>query len=1382
MTDMFLKNLPHQPFSRFKQTIFILQFFVFGCLLQYSSGLYAENQGFKYSRNYSYKEYDHLPQNWGMAQAKNGIIYAANHGGVLEYDGVSWRVIYLPDHTLRSLTIDEKGTIFMGGMNEIWYLAPDSTGSLKYVSLLDQLQDEYKNFNRVWSTHANQSGVYFRTSKFLFHWNYKEMKVFKPSDSANTSNVFKASFVYNGELIIQEAKQGLLKVVKDSLQPIPGGKAFAGEKIFMLVPFENNIKSQTLIIGTRESGFFLYDGKAAQPFTLEQEVERYLEKNKLTHGIRLYSGDFALATRGGLIIMDRKGRLKSVFDKSSGLLDDLIYNVFQDVRGNIWLCLGNGIAKIEYKSPLSIYDDRSNLPGLAVSVVKHHNKLYVGTTKGLYYLESFSKFTPVPGISGCCWSLASNRDSVLAAADNGIFQVKNGSIQRVGQGPAYVLLISKHYPGHIWCGTPENFILLTLKDGQWKEKIRIDSGNRRIGSMTEDENGNLWLGTLNGRVFKVTFPDDIAQPVLNLYDSSHGLPEKEIFVAYAAEHVIFATTKGLFRFDREKNTFIPDETLGLKFTGGLNSNPIFRIVEDKGKHIWFNSESRNSQAIPYKRNSFQIYTQPFRRIPLIQVNAIYPDPDGKVIWFASNEGLIRYDKTVKKNYRQPFKTLIRRVVINEKQENQRNIFGGSSIPVDEKNKGAYQIFEYDDRNILFEFAAPFFEAEAETQYQYLLQGYDEKWSTWSKDPKKYYTNLNPGRYSFRVRARNVYRHQGEEDVFKFKILPPWYLAWWAFLFYGAAFLMLMFLVVKWRSYRLELQTQKLELIIKERTKEIQQKNRQLKEQSEKLKEMDKVKSRFFANLSHTFRTPLTLIMSPLDNMISRSRDKKQKRELNTMLRNSQWLLTLINQLLDLARFDSKEEKLRAACQNIVSFLKTVIEPFQVLARQNKLDLVFFSEEKEIDLYFEPSKMEDVMGNLLMNAIKFTPPGGKITVSLSRGQQKTTGKNTEPIECVNISVRDTGTGISREQMTHIFDRFYQAGGMKENLHKGTGIGLAVADEIIKLHHGVIDVHSQEGEGTEFVIRIPLGNKHLEPGEVVFRSEAVPAGKKAKEIETLYMRTDDEDEETNGNETARETDKKNRNREKNIILVVEDYEDVRKYIRGPLVEAGYEVVEAVDGKEGIDRAREIIPDLIISDIMMPEKDGYELCKALKKDFNTSHIPIIILTAKGSDDSKIEGLETGADDYVTKPFNTRMLLTRIKNLIDLRRQMQLKIQRQKMLLPMEVSVSNMDENFLKELQDIIEKNISDSELDIDMLLKKLCISRTTLFRKVQALTGETPIQFIKSYRLERAAKLLRKNFGNITEVAMEVGFSTPQHFSQCFREKFHQSPSSFKASESA
>jgi signal transduction histidine kinase/DNA-binding response OmpR family regulator/ligand-binding sensor domain-containing protein len=1356
-----------------KTIVFILAFQLFWLSLAISQNLYSEETGCKYFKNYSYKEYDHQAQNWGMAQAKNGIIYVANQGGVLEFDGVSWRVIGIPGYdTVHSIVIDNSGIIFIGGNNKIGYLSPGSNGTLRYESLLDLLKNKVKNFSYVWRTHATKEGIYSRTSNFLFRWNPGEIKVWK------TDTLFRASYACKGNFYVQQQKKGLMQMVNGSLKLIPGGETFAEEKIWMLVPYDNDKNSQKLLIGTRSEGFFLYDGKTAEPFPTK--VNDYLEKNLLYHGIRLTSGDFALATSlGGIVIMDSHGGLKCIFNKTSGLQDDDVQYIFQDNQGNIWLCLDKGISKIEYVSPISIYDERSNLSGLVLSVVKHDKDLYVGTTKGLYYLESPLKFSLIPGMSSSCWSLLSIGGSILAATTEGVFQVgdKNDIKQKVVKDLSYMLLPSKRYPGRTWCGTDKGLIILSPKKGLWMEETRFKSIDQDIRYIAEDQKGNLWLVTSAGGVLKLDFPVDIDRPVVTRYETSHGLPAGRVYATEAAGHVMFATERGIFRFDEKKNVFIPDRTMGDEFAGGPDANSVFYIVEDKNKNTWIHSRSRNYQFISCPGETFKIYSEPFRRIPVIQVNAIYPDPDGKTTWFASFDGLIRYDATIKKNYRQPYRTLIRRVLINEKQENERQIFGGQA------GKPLFPVIEYRDRNLYFEFAAPFFEVETETQYRCFLEGYDSDWSVWSKVAKKNYTNLDPGMYSFRVRARNVYHYQGEEDVFKFKILSPWYRTWWAFLIYGIIFLVSMVLVVKWRSHKLEQEKQKLEQTIIERTREIQEKNKQLKDQSEKLKEMDKVKSRFFANISHEFRTPLTLIMGPMEQMLSDSQDQRQQKRLSMMLRNSQRLLTLINQLLELSRFDSGKVKLQAAPRDIVPFVKEIVSSFQLAAQKNRLELEFYSEKESITLYIDAPKMEDVMYNLLINALKFTPPGGKIAVSVFIRQREQQDPRDHPPKgssipgFVNLSVQDTGIGIPKEQLSHIFDRFFQTQGPRQEALKGTGIGLALIKENVALHHGKIDVHSQEGKGTEFVIRLPLGHAHLEPGEIIDTAAAPPQSPKYQEIESLYMLAGSEDKEQ-ADEAPGVVD--TLDREKPIILVVEDHTEVRKYICEPL-KAEYTVIEGADGKEGIEKAREIMPDLIVSDIMMPGVDGYELCRELKRDIKTSHIPVILLTAKASEESIIQGLETGADDYITKPFNSKILAVRIKNLIELRRQLQQKIQKQMLLQPAEIAVSSMDREFIKELQEIIEKNLSESGFNVEELSKKLYMNRATVYRKIMALTGESPTEFIRSYRLKRAAQLLRGKSGTVSQVASAVGFDNPAYFAKCFKEKFHQLPSSYQASES-
>ncbi len=725
--------------------------------------------------------------------------------------------------------------------------------------------------------------------------------------------------------------------------------------------------------------------------------------------------------------------------------------------------------------------------------------------------------------------------------------------------------------------------------------------------------------------------------------------------------------------------------------------------------------------------------------------------------------------------------------------------------------GKYLELQYSDRNLRFEFAATFFEAEERTLYRCFLEGYDEGWSSWKEEPQIHYTNLGPGNYTFRVQAQNVYRYKGEEDRIQFKILPPFYRTWWAYLSYFILLLLLIYGIVKWRLSRLRWEKVKLEGIVHEKTREVREKNRRLElqaetlqNQSEELKEMNKVKSRFFANISHEFRTPLTLILSPLEQMLAESRDGKTRRLLGTMLRNSQMLLTLINKLLDLARFDSGAMKLQAAYQDIVPFVKGVLSSFEALAEQNGLALKFETEKEKIPLYFDGPKLEDVLYNLLINAVKFTAEGGCIRVSVSLEAAREPRPGEAPIagihgvELVKLSVKDTGCGIPREQLNHIFDRFYQArgndgapGDRVKKGQKGTGLGLSLAREIVVLHGGKIDVHSVIDEGTEFVVQLQLGHEHLKPDEIILRSEA-EAGQKSKQLERQRLAELDVTEEVTETvdvpglcekgergENIEKTGTEEKG-EKNVILVVEDNADVRRYICEPLL-PGYEVVEACDGREGLEKARELVPDLIVSDIMMPEKDGLELARELKRDIRTSHIPIILLTAKASEESQLRGLERGVDDYVTKPFSTKLLLARIGNLIDLRRQLQLKIQREKMLLPSEIKISSPDDEFLKKYQGIVEKNLRDEEFNIETLCEELYMTRAPLFRKLKALTGETPNQFIQTYRLKRAAQLMKQKAGNVTEIAGMVGFSSPAYFAKCFREKFNQSPSSYMASES-
>ncbi|MCP5051951.1 MAG: response regulator, partial [bacterium] len=1263
--------------------------------------------GFKYITNFTPRDYNGGTQNFSILQDKDGVIYVGNQEGLLQYDGLSWRVLEIPNSYVLSLAKDNSGTIFAGGNKEFGFLKADSQGELRYESLMNHLREDQKKFSTVWETYCTGEGVYLRVGDSLYRWDAGDKMLSEITDKVN------GAFYCNERLFIRRDTAGLMEMINGQLTLVQGGEKFADKEIYMMAPYDN----QKLLVGTRSDGLYIYDGKEA--YSLPTKTDEFIKKNEINCVIRLSSGDFAIATqRGGIVIIGSHGNLKYIFNEAAGLQDNYIRNVLQDKQGNLWLAMNKGISKIEYNSPISILDDRSKLDGLVQTITRHGagNILYVGTDTGLYYFKPPltptrpGEFHQVTGMSSMCYSLLSIDGSLLAATEKGLFQVANSGHIELIKNSSYVLAHSGKDKNRIWVGTNKGLFSLYRQNDRWKNEGAIGDSTRKIRTIAEDVKGNLWLGSLSSGVLNVDFSSGtraITRPLIKIYDSRYGLPDKQIRVFRATDHIMFATDHGIFRFDGVEKRFFPDSTFGDEFEGGpaeSSGAEVYRIVEDKEKNVWIHSEQRNIRAVRRSNGAFQLEKAPFLRITPAKVNAIYPDPDGNIVWFGGTDGLIRFDKRVIKDYDAGFKTLIRKVIVNGNPVFNGYESGSILPPV-----------EYENRNLRFEFAATFFEGEDQTEYRYRLDDYDDNWSHWTPETLKDYTNVDSGAYVFRVQARNIYRGLGGEAVFKFEVLRPWYKTWWAFVLYIVPVFLAVYFIFIWRSGKLEREKQRLEKIVEKRTSEIKEKNQQLedqtirlKEQAGKLKEMDQVKSRFFANISHEFRTPLTLIMGPLEQMLSDPGENQRQRTVNRMLRNSQRLLGLINQLLELSKFESGKIKLQAGRQDIIPFLKGIAVSFDQIAECNDLELIFSSPEPDITLYFDPVKLAEAVTNLISNAIKFTPPGGRITITTSSTGE--TGKNF-PSGSVDISFSDTGPGIPRQQLEHIFDRFYQCESSHEHPQKGTGIGLSIAKEVIELHRGTINAHSREGVGTEFIIRLPLGDGHLEPGEIV----ATPEPHLSPEIPIEADRENDPEavREEAAENTAAETEPDPLEQGKDTILVVEDNSDMRDYIRESL-EPDYIVIEAADGRKGIETAMEIIPDIIISDIMMPEADGHELCRTLKNDIKTSHIPIILLTAKASEESILQGLETGADDYVTKPFNTKILYARVKNLIELRHNFQRTIHREMDLQPAKMSVSHKDKQFIKKLKTLLKKNIADPDFNINQLCKEMDMPQPTLYRK--------------------------------------------------------------------
>ncbi|MCB2219875.1 MAG: response regulator [Bacteroidetes bacterium] len=529
-----------------------------------------------------------------------------------------------------------------------------------------------------------------------------------------------------------------------------------------------------------------------------------------------------------------------------------------------------------------------------------------------------------------------------------------------------------------------------------------------------------------------------------------------------------------------------------------------------------------------------------------------------------------------------------------------------------------------------------------------------------------------------------------------------------------------------------------------------------KREKEKLMELDSMKSRFFANISHEFRTPLTLILGPIDK-IKASVSSDLSTDLDIIKRNALRLHRLITSLLNLSKLESGKLQLYISEINLVKTTGLYLKSFESLAREREIKLEFDSEAGDIFVFVDVEKFERILFNLLSNAFKFTPRNGIIKVKIEKHQDELG---------VTITVSDTGPGIPPDKVPFVFDRFYQVSDSDTRTDEGTGIGLALAKEYVELHHGDIKVDSVEGRGSAFIVTFLLGKDHFKPEEF-------------KEINLGGIIQPDIAELSSGYPAGIDIKKVNDDKFP-LILVVEDNRDLRSYIKSIMAE-NYSVIEASNGKEGLEMAIGNLPDLVISDVMMPEMNGYDLCKELKTSELTSHIPVILLTAKASKENKIEGLETGADDFITKPFDQQELFVRIENIITQREKLKKKFSRLvinswpgKNIDTEDSDINSMDQKFMNKILSYLSENISDPDITVDTLSSISNISSRQLHRKIIALTGETPNKLIRKVRLNYAADLLKKKAGNVAEIAYEVGFNNLSWFSKCFKEEFGFLPS--------
>jgi signal transduction histidine kinase/ligand-binding sensor domain-containing protein/CheY-like chemotaxis protein len=933
------------------------------------------------------------------------------------------------------------------------------------------------------------------------------------------------------------------------------------------------------------------------------------------------------------------------------------------------------------------------------------------------------------------------------------------------------------HDNQVYFGGTENGLCRLREDGRSFDYFPVVStgdnsgtNNLHVQYIYEDSEGIIWIGTISGGLNRFDPETGLFRHLVHDPENPYSISNNRIKCILEPEihgdDILWVGTQngGLNRFDKKSGMFT-----SYTMEQGLPSNTIHGILEDKQGNLWLSTNKGLVQFDPLTERISIYNMEDGLAGNEFNEGAFYKNKDG-IMYFGGTNGINYFDPEdikEKPEYDAP-------VVFTE-----FNISGDPVLPYDTINgrvvlersiSYADQItLTYKERFISFGFASLDIAAASKIRYRYMLDGFEETWNEVGADQRFVsYTNIPSGTYTLRIAGTNsdgtVFREPSEIVL---NVLPPFWQTSLFRLFIAVTILLIFLMILQIRTRVLKNQKKHLASEVEERTHDLKEANRLLEDRSEeiqhmaeKLHESDQMKLKFFTNISHEFRTPLTLLMGPTEKLLGRedfSDIPSVKQELELMYRNERRLFKLINQLLEVRRVETGNLQLAVAEDDLVKYLRDIHQLFIPYAEKKMVDFRFEADPVSVKVLFDADKIEKIFYNLLSNAFKYTPVRGRILFSLEK-------VNHEEEEWLKISVQDSGSGIPEEHLPHIFDRFYQIINKHQSARISSGIGLSLSRDLVLKHYGRIEVHSEPEQGTRFEVFLPVNRDAYKPEEILVEPEAdLTMEYISSMLETYeYSREDPFDKPLVGEDLFR-------------ILVVEDNLDLQKFLYNEMSEI-YNVMLAQNGEEGLLISKQNLPDLIISDVMMPEMDGLEFCKRIKEDELTSHIPVILLTAKTDSESQKEGFECGADDYITKPFNPDVLKLKVRNILDSRKQMADKFSKAANYIPENIKITQIDQGFLEKFVKLVEDNIDDSELSGDVISCELGMSKGNLYKKLKTLTGMTVNIFVRTIRLKVAANLLKQGNYNISEVAYSVGFNNPKYFSTCFSEMYSVSPKEY------
>lgn len=1337
-------------------------FFIFIALINLSGRSNPESDRVLF-RNISLDEGLSQSTVLSIAQDTIGYMWFATMNGLNRYDGSNF-FIYKNDiddsnsiksNSVKEVFVDRKGTVWIGtnrGISSYNYKSDNFKNYVVYEAGFDSnindiLEDAEGN---IWA--VSLLGTIFRKEN-----TEDKFEVVKPKNNEYELN-YVNTLCESGEDILIGTEFGLFVLNKTSYQL----KKIEFKGLELKVRIIIKDKAENFCLGTEGQGLFIIDNKL-------NIVKRYQHKRgdnstlcnnrirslKFDNKGRLWIGSFI-----GLSILNLETEVFSnyteEFSRPYALSQNSVRSLFLDHQGGMWL--GTYYGGIDYHHQTDIKFDILNQNGgnfslndnvISTIVEDKNGNVWIGTNdKGLNFWDrKTNRITYHVNDELNSKSLSSNNIKSVIFTDDGrllvgthksglnLFNPKtNSSIvfqhlqneNSIGSNRVYALL--KDRQSRIWVGTREGLDLFDLKSGKFEHINSDGNGNpiiiNQINYLLEDSRGRIWIGTSDG--LHILNPDKLVfESFKHQVNDKNSLPHNKVFCCAEDE-------KGRIWIGTEGGFCVFDE-LERKFTNytekdGLPNNSVLGILEDISGCLWLSTYRGLSCFNPASKIFSNYDTADGLQSLQFNTFAFCKLSDGTFMFGGINGiSIFRPDKI----YENPFNE---NVLITKLQVFFRDVMPDDKNKILENHISSTSLIKLKHNQNVFtiDFSAINYIGAQKIKYLVKLENYDKEWHYSLQTGSATYSNLTPGSYTFKVKAVSseglASKHETKINVV---VLKPWWLSVWAIIFYVSLTAFLVQFVLRFTRERIRTQN---DLRIERLEKQ-------------KLTEINKMKLEFFTNISHEFKTPLTLILSPLEKIREkRIMDEWLVKQHDLIYKNTKRLLGLIDQLMDFRKSEQGKLKLKASKGDFIAAINEIYLSFASVASHNNIIYTFDSKEDKLEFYFDIDIIEKVVFNLLSNAFKFTPSRATIGIQVQKS-----GDN------VILEISDSGKGIDSDKLSLIFERFYQID--ENSANPGSGIGLALTKRLVGIHHGTIDVESEKGKGSKFIISLPLSETIFNPGEIHLE-QASDSDYKHDFVKVDYDKVFQE--KLNSLEIEG----------KDTVLIVEDNVDIINYLKDNLSDK-YNISSAPNGEEALKMVSESQPDLIISDVMMPIMDGIKFCKSIKQNIKTCHIPIILLTAKSQIDEQVEGIKSGAEDYVPKPFSMNLLDAKVGNIIKTRKRLKAYYSDTMDIEPGKLAFSTLDEELLQKAKDIVTEHLSETEFSVDIFAREMGMSRSNLHLKLKAVTGESATDFIKKVRFGKAIHLLEQKRHSVAEVSYMVGFNSPSYFSTSFKKYFGYLP---------